>query len=63
MSWVWNASLPAWTTQVSLSGKFVMTRDEVVDGVLVSLVWLLGCCFWVSDSQLVSCSSVAWVFG
>lgn len=40
MNWVWNASIPAWVTQVSLSGKFVLTRDEEVGGVVVSaMVW------------------------
>jgi hypothetical protein len=36
MAWVWNRRIFAWTTQVVLSGKFVMTREEVANGTVVS---------------------------
>lgn len=38
MAWVWNASIQAWTTQVTLSGEFVLIREVREDGVLVSLI-------------------------
>jgi hypothetical protein len=38
MIWVWNVTIPAWTTQVSISGKFVLIREEAVNGVVVSAV-------------------------
>jgi hypothetical protein len=38
MRWVWNATISAWTTQVSISGKFVVIREEAINGVVVSAV-------------------------
>jgi hypothetical protein len=42
MSWQWETRLQAWATQVTLSGKFVMTREELVNNVVVSLAGAAG---------------------
>jgi hypothetical protein len=36
MKWTWNDRLLAWTTQVSMNGSFVLTKEEIVNGVVVS---------------------------
>lgn len=41
MQWVWNSTFPAWTTHVSISGIFVLIREEQVNGVVVSPLLLV----------------------
>lgn len=43
MNWVWNASIPAWITQVSICGKFLLIKEETINNVVVSVVTLSLC--------------------
>jgi predicted neuraminidase len=38
MKWTWNDRLLAWTTQVSMNGSFVLTKEDLVNGVVVSFL-------------------------
>lgn len=36
MNWTWDAAWKAWTTEVFIVGKFLLTKDEEMNGVVVS---------------------------
>lgn len=52
MNWTWESRYNAWTTQVSIHGTFLLTREEEVNGAMVSfkpwnlLASLLSCTLW-----------------